>query len=168
MQLKCVRIWLVIKISQHRELKCIACLETISAILLTGLYIQFIFVLFEHFKSTQNLVSSSHFIRLDFGDSYNPNPVLIKGNGDGTVNRRSLIGCGYWENTAAQGNHKIYQQEFPGVEHYNMLSNSGPINYIINKLTGLSDFPNAKEIANTTNVMKFRLFWNVELNLNQK
>lgn len=83
---------------------------------------------------------------------------LIKGNGDGTVNRRSLIGCGYWENTPAQANHNIHQQEFPGVEHYNMLSNSGPINYILNKLTGDEDYPRFNENKNVTTVLKMRLF----------
>lgn len=118
--------------------------------------IHFFFFIFFEFCTKFLLFISLH--RLDFGQSYNPVPVLIKGNGDGTVNRRSLIGCGYWADTAAQANHKIYQQEFPGVEHYNMLSNSAPINYILNKLTGNQDYPRAHEHSNITNMMKVRLF----------
>lgn len=95
---------------------------------------------------------------MDFGGAYNPNPALVKGNGDGTVNRRSLIGCGHWENTPAQGNHKIYQQEFPGVEHYNMLKDAGSINYILNKLTDDHDYPRQGESSNVTVMMKWRLF----------
>lgn len=96
--------------------------------------------------------------RLDFGPTFNPNPSFVKGEGDGTVNRRSLIGCGYWENTASQGNHAVYQQEFPGVEHYNMLSNAGPINYIIDKLTGVADYPLSDELSGSEHIMKIRLF----------
>lgn len=83
---------------------------------------------------------------------------MINGDGDGTVNRRSLIACEYWEDAPAQGDHGIYQQEFPGVEHYNMLSDAGPINYILDKLTGIADFPRANEYAGNDNTMKIRLF----------
>lgn len=96
--------------------------------------------------------------RLDFGPAFNPNPTLVKGNGDGTVNRRSLIGCGYWDKTSAQGDHKIYQHEYPNVEHYNMLSDAGPINYILSKLTGDHDYPRANEKTNLSDMMKIRLF----------
>lgn len=81
------------------------------------------------------------------------------GDGDGTVNKRSLVGCRHWKNSAAQAGRPIYEQEFPGVEHYNMLSNSAPINYIVELLTGMSDYPRPKEISsNTDSMMKIRLF----------
>lgn len=98
--------------------------------------------------------------RLDFGAAgYNTNPSLIKGDGDGTVNKRSLIGCGYWENSAAQGNHEIHQQAFPGVEHYNMLSDPGAINYILSKLTRDNDYPWVNETKpDSEDIMKIRLF----------
>lgn len=83
---------------------------------------------------------------------------MINGDGDGTVNRRSLKACEHWKNVPAQGNHGIYEQEFPGIEHYNMLSDAGPINYILDKLTGIADFPRAQEYAGNQNTMKFRLF----------
>lgn len=83
---------------------------------------------------------------------------MIWGNGDGTVNRRSLIGCQYWRNTRAQGDHKIYEQEYPGVEHYNMLSDTGPIRYIVRELTGHTDYPWQNETVKTDNTMKIRFF----------
>lgn len=96
--------------------------------------------------------------RIDFGQSFNPKPKFVLGDGDGTVNRRSLIGCRYWKNSAAQGDHKIYEHEFPGIEHYNMLSKSGPINYIVERLTGNTDYPRADEVSSNRDTMKIRLF----------
>lgn len=82
----------------------------------------------------------------------------MKGNGDGTVNKRSLTGCGHFAEMTAQGNHKVYQQGYEGVEHYNMLSDPGPINYILSLLTGKQDYPRDYEISNSTTTMKIRLF----------
>lgn len=82
----------------------------------------------------------------------------MKGNGDGTVNKRSLIACGSWENAAAQANHKIYQHEYSGVDHYGMLSHSGPINYILNILTGHQDYPRVGEYRKDANIIDIRLF----------
>lgn len=96
--------------------------------------------------------------RLDFGQSFNPKPNLVLGDGDGTVNRRSLIGCRYWKNTDAQGNHEIYEHEFNGIEHYNMLSKAGPINYILDRLIGKADYPRSDEISSNSDTMKIRLF----------
>lgn len=96
--------------------------------------------------------------RLDFGGGYNPTPFLVKGEGDGTVNKRSLIGCGYWADTTAQGDHKIHQHAYPGVEHYNLLSDSGAINYILSQLTHDHDYPRNNETVNNSDIMKIRLF----------
>lgn len=95
---------------------------------------------------------------MDFGGAFNPEPFLHKGNGDGTVNRRSLIGCQYWRNTKAQQNYPINQVEYADIEHYNMLSASAPINYIVETLTGKGDYPLADEYTNVSNIMKIRLF----------
>lgn len=73
------------------------------------------------------------------------NPTIIKGNGDGVVNIRSLTGCGHWENTPSQGNHTIHQKEFPGAEHIAILGKKALINYIINELTGYEDYPRPNE-----------------------
>lgn len=96
--------------------------------------------------------------RIDFGPSFNPKPSFVLGDGDGTVNKRSLIGCRYWKNTAAQADHEIYEQEFPGIEHYNMLSRSEPINYIVERLIGVADYPRKDEITCKSDTMKIRLF----------
>lgn len=74
------------------------------------------------------------------------------------MNKRSLIGCGYWSNSAAQGNHEIHQKSFKGVEHYNMLSDTGAINYILSKLTGDHDYPRPYENRISSDTMKIRLF----------
>ncbi len=37
-----------------------------------------------------------------------------KGNGDGTVNYRSLIGCTRW---AGKQEQKVTHHEFPGIDH---------------------------------------------------
>lgn len=60
---------------------------------------------------------------------------INKGNGDGEVNYQSLIGCEYWKNDANQVQHKIYQQEFPGVDHINILDNPLIMSYILDILT---------------------------------
>lgn len=69
----------------------------------------------------------------EFGMRFNSTPIIHQGNGDGEVNYRSLIGCEYWMNDTDQGNHKIYQQDFPGVDQVNTLDNPGPMKYIFKK-----------------------------------
>lgn len=157
MQLKCEKISLASITSPLLESRCIVYLVKIKAILLPGS----ITPSNNQWGEDKLIVFYSSLydlFRLDFGPFYNAKPTLIKGDGDGTVNRRSLIACQYWENTQAQGDHAVYQQEFPGIEHYNMLSNAGPINYILDKLTGIADFPRAYEYSGNDNTMKIRLF----------
>lgn len=95
---------------------------------------------------------------MDFGSGFNPNPAFNWGNGDGTVNKRSLVGCAYWRDTPAQNNKTIYLQEFPGIEHYNLLSKASVINYILGRLDRDANYPLKSEHKNSTNPMKFRLF----------
>lgn len=66
--------------------------------------------------------------RLDFGVKFNLDPRISFGDGDGTVNARSLIGCKYWKNST---NYKIYIQEFPGEDHIGILKHYGIIDYIL-------------------------------------
>lgn len=97
---------------------------------------------------------------MNFGESFNSNPVEAIGDGDGTVNKRSLIGCEYWKNTPAQEGFSIYQHEFTGVEHYDILGDSRPIDYIMKTLFGDSGYTQARR-TNTTSqniIMRFRLF----------
>lgn len=54
-------------------------------------------------------------------------PQLIFGDGDGTVNIRSLEACIHWQKSQKQ---KIYYQGFPGVDHTNILSSRDMLAYI--------------------------------------
>lgn len=54
-------------------------------------------------------------------------PQLIFGDGDGTVNIRSLEACIHWQKSQKQ---KIYYQGFPGVDHTNILSSHDMLAYI--------------------------------------
>lgn len=54
-------------------------------------------------------------------------PQLIFGDGDGTVNMRSLGACAHWQSGQKQ---KIYHQGFPGVDHTNILRNPDVLAYI--------------------------------------
>lgn len=85
------------------------------------------------------------FYRLNFGTEYNTKPILIKENGDGVVNERSLRGYKYWENVPAQRNIKFPFEEFPEIDHLNIIHSARPINYIINKLTRHQDYPRDNE-----------------------
>lgn len=61
------------------------------------------------------------------GTSIEGSPQLIPGDGDGTVNLRSLEGCKYWQNKQKQ---RVYSQVFPGVNHMDILRNSNVLNYV--------------------------------------
>jgi lysophospholipase-3 len=65
------------------------------------------------------------------GISIDGYPQLISGDGDGTVNLRSLKGCTYWNTKQKQ---KIYYQSFPGINHMEILRNSTVLDYIKNIL----------------------------------
>lgn len=61
------------------------------------------------------------------GTSVDDYPQLIPGDGDGTVNLRSLKGCLYWQTKQKQ---KIYHRGFPGVDHMDILRNLDILKYI--------------------------------------
>ncbi|KAM0732660.1 Lysosomal phospholipase A and acyltransferase [Formica fusca] len=54
-------------------------------------------------------------------------PQLIFGDGDGTVNIRSLEACAHWQKSQKQ---KLYYQDFPKVDHTNILRNPDILAYI--------------------------------------
>ena len=68
-----------------------------------------------------------------FRISYKPNsfpdgyPDFLYGDGDGTVNRRSLEGCLMWDGKQKQ---KIYHQTFSNLDHMNILHDKRILNYI--------------------------------------
>ncbi|XP_078048857.1 lysosomal phospholipase A and acyltransferase [Augochlora pura] len=61
------------------------------------------------------------------GISIQGTPQLLPGDGDGTVNLRSLEACKQWQGKQKQ---KIYIQGFPGVDHSGILKNVKVLNYI--------------------------------------
>lgn len=54
-------------------------------------------------------------------------PKLIYGNGDGTVNSRSLEGCNYW---SKMQNQKVFHQVFPNADHMAILRDERVMDYI--------------------------------------
>ncbi|XP_014208657.1 group XV phospholipase A2-like [Copidosoma floridanum] len=61
------------------------------------------------------------------GVSFNDAPELIFGDGDGSVNKKSLEGCLDWIDKQSQ---EIYYRSFPHVDHYGMLRNENILDYI--------------------------------------
>lgn len=54
-------------------------------------------------------------------------PVIVGGDGDGTVNLRSLVGCLAWQ---GKQKHKVYHKMFPGVDHMGILIHPTILDYI--------------------------------------
>lgn len=54
-------------------------------------------------------------------------PTLIYGDGDGTVNRRSLEGCIHWKSLQKQ---KVFTKELPLVDHLQILHDKDTLTYI--------------------------------------
>lgn len=54
-------------------------------------------------------------------------PKFVYGDGDGTVNKRSLEGCTHWSSVQKQ---PVYHQTFPDMDHMQVLSDSRVIEYI--------------------------------------
>lgn len=61
------------------------------------------------------------------GTSIDGYPEFINGDGDGTVNLRSLKACLNWQKKQT---HEIYHKEFDGVNHMDILKHIGILNYI--------------------------------------
>lgn len=61
------------------------------------------------------------------GADVNGSPQLVNGDGDGTVNIRSLKACVQWQQSQKQ---KIYYQGFSGVDHTGILKNDNILAYI--------------------------------------
>lgn len=56
-------------------------------------------------------------------------PKLINGDGDGTVNRRSLEGCQFWQSLQKQPVHSL---PLPKVDHMQILKHPSVLSYIAN------------------------------------
>lgn len=79
-------------------------------------------------KTTESFVYTGN----QFPDSQ---PNVIYGDGDGTVNIRSLLGYKRWYNDQ---NEKIFFKEFKGVDHLAILKNQDAIDYILNLIINSS------------------------------
>ncbi|XP_066249695.1 lysosomal phospholipase A and acyltransferase-like isoform X2 [Euwallacea similis] len=88
-------------------------------------------------------------------------PTLINGDGDGTVNIRSLEGCRQWQTLQKQ---KIFYQSFPKVDHLAILHSNLTLQYV----SGLvhSDEPSAKVYIVKSN--KPDMLWIKKFMLHQK
>lgn len=80
--------------------------------------------------------------RLYFETEFNSKPEFIYGNGDGQVNKRSLLACKQWENTKDQAGHKIYYKEFNYINHLEILYHSGTIKYILKTINCNENYSN--------------------------
>lgn len=69
--------------------------------------------------------------RLSYTD-FSDQPTIHPGDGDGTVNLRSLRGCLIWQD---QQKPKVYHQEFNNVDHMGILTDSKALSYIQKILT---------------------------------
>jgi lysophospholipase III len=84
---------------------------------------------FNYFLNSQ----VSFAFRLDYkkSDDLSGTPELIYGDGDGTVNSRSLKGCTYWRGLQKQS---ITTLDIPKAEHFEILSNPQIVSYILDVL----------------------------------
>lgn len=64
-------------------------------------------------------------------DDLSASPELVMGNGDGSVNIRSLEGCTYWRGLQKQ---PITTLEVPKVEHFEILGNPQIVSYVLDVL----------------------------------
>lgn len=56
---------------------------------------------------------------------------MVNGDGDGTVNKRSLEACKYWKTKQKQ---PIYMGEFSGTDHMSILANLNVLDNIVKVL----------------------------------
>ena len=60
-------------------------------------------------------------------------PTVLKGNGDGTVNDASLEACSVWK--VAQPSHPVELRGFPGVSHFDMVTNDDVLQAVLEIVT---------------------------------
>lgn len=65
---------------------------------------------------------------------------MVSGDGDGTVNARSLKACEKWANATQQHNKKIHSIEIQGADHMGILSHKRVVDYVLQVLVGNSDY----------------------------
>ncbi|XP_062552058.1 phospholipase A2 group XV-like [Armigeres subalbatus] len=76
-------------------------------------------------------ISTVESINYEKSYDFSGKPTLVYGDGDGTVNRRSLEACRHW---SGQQKQKIYLREFPGSDHMTILSDLSVLDSIVKVL----------------------------------
>lgn len=61
-------------------------------------------------------------------------PTLVMGDGDGTVNVRSLRGCGHWAGMSEMNGKNVTLVPLPKVDHMQVLSDSRVVKYVLDTL----------------------------------
>lgn len=72
--------------------------------------------------------------RLNYKGDFKTTPTLVTGDGDGTVNARSLKSCEQWSGTKAQREKTINSIELPGADHMGILSDKRVLKYVLDLL----------------------------------
>lgn len=80
--------------------------------------------------------STAIFPRLVYAKSadLNGSPTLLNGDGDGTVNARSLRACSYWDGMKQQLGKNVTLLELPKIDHMTILSDVRVVKYILDTL----------------------------------
>ena len=68
--------------------------------------------------------------------------VVIKGDGDGTVNTRSLLGCTQWKEKQEK---LVHHHVFTGVDHLGILREDPPTDFINTLITIINDDLNLEQ-----------------------
>ncbi|KAL1373805.1 hypothetical protein pipiens_018439, partial [Culex pipiens pipiens] len=118
------------KVENYRSISILSCLaKVLEKLLVDHIY-----------PSVKNIISEYQhgFMKqrsttLNYEKSYDLSgkPTLVMGDGDGTVNRRSLEACQYWNGQQKQ---PVHLQEFPGADHMQILANLAVMDRIVKVL----------------------------------
>lgn len=90
-----------------------------------------------------SVIFDMFFSRLNYkGDVKTTTPTLVTGDGDGTVNIRSLKSCESW--AGKQGGKTVHSIEVPNADHMGILSDKRVIQYVLTLLTDDSHYDKHK------------------------
>lgn len=81
-------------------------------------------------------IDTMDYLEYEEGKFPDHNPKIKFGDGDGTVNLRSLEGCLRWKNDKKT---KLFSKKFKGVDHLSVMSQLDVVNYIENIVAPHSD-----------------------------
>lgn len=81
------------------------------------------------------MVSNYGMNRLNYKGDLKSSPTLVTGDGDGTVNIRSLKSCERWSGTQVQGPKTVHSIEVPGADHMGILNDKRVVQYVLQLLT---------------------------------